>query len=435
MGRRGNLAAMAALARATRIEVVFDWNWLHRQQHAVFGRLVEEPAALGGFDVGGQRWRQGKYTVGDWRVFDVLDDVDGDDAGGEEAERPPDYDFTEACAKRRRAAADGVVGKQGEDESARKRVLLSPYCERGSPTERDSDATPSPRAAVTVTPSPARSVCEEEKRLVKSREGLEPCTPPAASIPRFSSRSTPASPSNNLPTSTTPTALQTTLAALLPAALESLLPTLLTHPTSPLSSPSSQTSQPPPQTLTQLTPLATLLSSHIHARISRDLDLLYAHTISHANFLRASADDEFAVWLEEERVGLARVAEDGLEQFREDVESEGEKVLDRVREEAGRIEDGVVEGLEEGKREVEVLKGEKGLLRGEVEGLRRDKEELRRDKEDLRRDKAELRREIEELKEERDRLRRAVGTCPAEVGDAEAQRLDPGEKRARSMPG
>ena len=152
--------------------------------------------------------------------------------------------------------------------------------------------------------------------------------------------------------------------------------------------------------------------------MERETDLLYKHTLSHANFLRAAADDKFVDMLEEERLALERAAESKYGEFEERVEGVVDKVVGRVEDEAGVIEDRVVERLE-GRagnvgRDVEALKKERVLLekekerlRRDVEALRADKEELRRDKSELRHDKEELRKEIGSLRGERDRLRRS----------------------------
>lgn len=150
--------------------------------------------------------------------------------------------------------------------------------------------------------------------------------------------------------------------------------------------------------------------------MERETDLLYKHTLSHANFLRAAADDKFVDMLEEERLALERAAESKYGEFEERVEGVVDKVVGRVEDEAGVIEDRVVERLE-GRagnvgRDVEALKKERVLLekekerlRRDVEALRADKEELRRDKSELRHDKEELKKEIGSLRGERDRLR------------------------------
>lgn len=49
--------------------------------------------------------------------------------------------------------------------------------------------------------------------------------------------------------------------------------------------------------------------------MERETDILYKHTLSHANFLRAAADDKFVDMLEEERLALERAAESKYNDF------------------------------------------------------------------------------------------------------------------------
>lgn len=59
---------VAVLARATTLHILFDFNWLHRDHHAVFRRLVARPDELRGFPV----WRHYSklYRKEDWQIFE-----------------------------------------------------------------------------------------------------------------------------------------------------------------------------------------------------------------------------------------------------------------------------------------------------------------------------------------------------------------------------
>ncbi len=92
---------LASLARTTQIEIVFDYNWLHRDLHATFQRLIEHPDELAGFPVG-QRYREQRLNLGDWTVFsyEAADACADTVAAHIAGELPPVY--VEASNKRSR---------------------------------------------------------------------------------------------------------------------------------------------------------------------------------------------------------------------------------------------------------------------------------------------------------------------------------------------
>ncbi|KAJ8117614.1 hypothetical protein OPT61_g1228 [Boeremia exigua] len=104
---------LSSLAQATQINVVFDYNWLHRGLHAAFLRLVEHPDELGNFPVG-QRYREQRLRQVDWTVFSTACADVGADAAAEieEGELPPVY--AEASSKRPRQG-EYLVHQIGDD--------------------------------------------------------------------------------------------------------------------------------------------------------------------------------------------------------------------------------------------------------------------------------------------------------------------------------
>lgn len=78
------------LARSTQVHILFDWNWLHKDHHGRFDRLIRHPEQLTGIPVDQSSIK--RYRLADWSVFSIVDDV--------ESEAPPSY--TAASKKRPR---------------------------------------------------------------------------------------------------------------------------------------------------------------------------------------------------------------------------------------------------------------------------------------------------------------------------------------------
>lgn len=100
-GYEKDFGHLANLAKATEINVLFDYNWLHREVHSSLQRLVEHTDELRGFPVH-QRYRQQRYRKVDWNIFDTkgADAFADVDATTEDEEPPPVY--AEASSKRPR---------------------------------------------------------------------------------------------------------------------------------------------------------------------------------------------------------------------------------------------------------------------------------------------------------------------------------------------
>lgn len=92
---------MIQLVKTTELEIVFDYNWLHRQHHALFHRLIEQPETLSGFPVD-RRYRRLRYEQIDWAKLSEGTSHAQESVypGVEDGDLPPDY--AEASGKRAR---------------------------------------------------------------------------------------------------------------------------------------------------------------------------------------------------------------------------------------------------------------------------------------------------------------------------------------------
>jgi chromosome segregation ATPase len=209
--------------------------------------------------------------------------------------------------------------------------------------------------------------------------------------------------------------------------LPSLLPRLLST-SSPAGSQHSIASQistaPPPAALSAL---GISLGDYVTSRIDGELENLYAHTLSHANYLRNTADAEFFDEREMERLAFDRVAETKFEEFKEQCEDFGEAELERVECKMDELGNNLT-------GQVERLKEERLRLEQEKEELRREKEELRRDRKDLRRDKQELRRDKKNLRKQKRNLERKREVIQSRRCANKIRGHDARGKRAESAP-
>lgn len=85
---------LANIAKATRVCILFDHNWLHSDHHVIFQRLVEQPNQLSGFPVGRYYSKQTCRRVDNWSAFESGDTQDADayaTTEDEAEEAPPGY--------------------------------------------------------------------------------------------------------------------------------------------------------------------------------------------------------------------------------------------------------------------------------------------------------------------------------------------------------
>ena len=400
----------ANLAKATRLHILLDYNWLHRDHHAILHRLITRPEQLTGFPV----WRHysKQYRRGDWSIFDAKDSehVDTDTTTEDEKAPPPAY--SEGSKRPRHgephirigapltANLQLVVTPTTPSSPPAKRVLLSPYsvAVHTSPTEKGSIATPSPK-------------------ILHHSGGAGPKFPALAALssgpPLYIAEASPTqprplqAPSLQLPDVAAPDiqlVVQKTVESLLPNLLDKLMPSLLPrllYASSPSMSQYSIASEmsTAPSPPTALSALGVSLGDHMTSRIEEELSRLYAQTLSHANYVRNSADAEFFEERELERLAFDRMAETKFEEFKGQCEDLGEAELAHVEEKMDELGERLTE-------RVDRLREERGRLEREKEELMKDREEVRRDKENLRRDKRELRRDKKSLRKQKRDLQR-----------------------------
>ncbi|UPX16755.1 uncharacterized protein EKO05_0007141 [Ascochyta rabiei] len=396
---------LANLAKATKLHILFDYNWLHRDHHNIFQTLVDHPEQLIGFPV--SRHYSKQYRREDWSVFNA--ENAGDDATTEDEapveEAPPMY--TEGNKRPRHVTPT-------PSSPPPKRVLLSPYPDtHTSPTEKDSVATPSPKPlpSTATTPNPRfLPLPALPPDLPKSTASSLQCPPSYINLDTTSQKpapfvaSCPGHPlSQNKPDLRR--VIEETASTIIPSMLETLIPSLLPRlltasspsPTPSLQSMASQTSTTPPPPV--LSALGVSLGEHMTHRIEHELSSLYHHTVSHANHLRNAADAQFFDELEGKRLEFECVAEYRFGEFKDMIEECGEAEVERV---GCKMDEFCDKAMEE----VDKLQEEKADLKREREELKNDKAELRLEKEELRLEKECLRREKQELRVEKEHVRR-----------------------------
>ncbi len=98
---------LANLAKATELHILFDYNWLHCNQHVIFRRFVDQPDQLSGFPIWRYYREAGYRRVEDWSAFESGDaeDTDPDAATEDEAVDPPPV-YGEGSKRPRHGGAD-----------------------------------------------------------------------------------------------------------------------------------------------------------------------------------------------------------------------------------------------------------------------------------------------------------------------------------------
>lgn len=80
-------STLANLAKATSVNIVFDYNWLHRDYKSIFQRFVDQPETLTGYP----NQFADRYRRADWTVFSPFSHTEGDQVLVETDEAPPSY--------------------------------------------------------------------------------------------------------------------------------------------------------------------------------------------------------------------------------------------------------------------------------------------------------------------------------------------------------
>ena len=305
------------IARATRIYILLDHNWLHPLKIARFRQIVTNPEPLSPFI------ENNKLRHADWTIFDdtsatVLPPC---------LSPPPLYERNISSNKRPRQSVSPPTSPLP------KRVLLSPArFLQLSPTEKATTTTASP------SPRPHR-----------------------------------------LPDNATPNiqeAVNDALVTALPSALQAILPNILAGLLA-APPPSFSSSTSPFKPLVQHTPLAPfhhLVRTHLTAHADSLAQQITNDLLEHASELRNMTDVDLKEDLDDHRVDVAMLKEDGLR----DIDRAFDEKLDAFRENA----EAIVESVEEETKAVfdEARERLEGWVEGERDKLRRGWEEIERER-------------------------------------------------------
>jgi len=246
---------LAALARATRLSITFDYTWLHPDKSAQFLSLTDSSARTG--------FPRNAAAVSsretDWTVF----------SPGEPAppDAPPAYEH--ASSKRHRPAARASSMSPPRTPAA-KRPQLEPTAAAAPPSPTEKATT------TTATPSPR----------------LPPSSPPAGPFDLQD-------------------AVETAVAKLLPEAVQAALPDVLTRMLAvpaPLS--------PPAPKPNPVSPLHKLILDRLTDHADELAKQVTIETLEHAADLRDVADAELEEQLDDQRLEFTALKEDGIMEMR-----------------------------------------------------------------------------------------------------------------------
>ncbi|KAI8938312.1 hypothetical protein NX059_012554 [Plenodomus lindquistii] len=398
------------LAKATEVDILFDYNWLHRDKQAHFQRVIEHPEQFSGVPL--DRHYSKLYKCVDWTVFKTgHDEAQADaDATTEDDEPPPVY--TEARVKRPFRSSNSSNSSASGSPPAKRALLSLLEVEHGSPTEKGSTWAPSHK------PSPFPTVTSPKS---------SPLVAPNADIHSIaaSSPKTPCSPILRAPN--TPHDVKHAGDGVSPSRVRVLVskePGCLmirlvnaSTPLRPSQSPEvSQDLDAPPTTANPISDVTFL--EHLARKIEAKLGIMCEDTLYEADDMRKEADMEFREMLEEERLHLGIDKEDAAYEFERikheklaAFEEQCNDLSEYGQERLGHITD---DALDDAKQRVDQLAHEaiinfKQAIRDpatEREELNKLREDLNREKKQLRRDKKDLRKERQDLSKERDDLRK-----------------------------
>ncbi|KAJ4344384.1 uncharacterized protein N0V89_012124 [Didymosphaeria variabile] len=259
---------LMVLAKATRLNIVFDSAWLHPDKAAQF-RCLTDKLELTGFPR--------NYTKivreADWTIFSPVEAAP--------PESPPSYD--EVSLKRPRQSRTSSL-----QAPTPKRILLDDGTEfdPGTPTEKaTTEAASNPR--------------------------LLPSSPPTGPV-------------------YVQDAVENAVAKLLPDALQSILPGMLTRMFAvPTSSPPPQTT---PAALDPMSPLRRIIRNHLTTHADELAKQITMDTHGHALDLRDTADIELQEHIDDHRLEFEVLKEDGLMEIRRLYDTKLEELEERTAE-------------------------------------------------------------------------------------------------------
>jgi len=326
-GLESRFRELVDLAKAIEVYVLFDYNWVHRDNYAILNRLISHSEAFTGFHSGqhAQAW------LPNWTIFSPAEETT--------SEAPPSY--TEASNKRSR---------QGEFSPTR----TFPKLVTKSHHVAAATTTPEPRSPkrILLSPPPFLAPSPTEKATSTSSPTSKLPTSPLGAAPDFQE------------------AVQNAVEALLPgmlqAALTELLPRFFTTP-SPTPSPTqSRTTKP----RTPSFALRALINRRITTHTASHIQRLQTDALDHAAYLRSAADVDFHEELDAHKLDVAIVKDDGVAELERAVDERLEMLREGARE--------IVEGVEEEGERVygEVCGKLEELVERKREGLKEEEERL-----------------------------------------------------------
>ncbi|KAJ4344359.1 uncharacterized protein N0V89_012099 [Didymosphaeria variabile] len=305
---------VATLARATKLDIVFDFLWLHRDKDAQFRYLIAN-ASLTGF-----AHKNADTVEHDWTIFGVDEAV--------LPEVPPPYDFT--SQKRSRHSSPG------SPQTSPKRPLLD--FPPGSPTEKATTA------AASLSPR------------------FPPSSPSAPAFDAFQSAIENAV--ENAVAKIVPDAIQRmlpdALAKMIPNAIEQMLPDALENTLTRMVNKSVAAASAAPGRTTQglsdpTSPLYAMIRQHLDARLDELANDITIETQEHAQDLRDTAKVELEERLDDHRLEITELQAEGIADFQLACATELEAFKEQTLEMKEDFEQGTAEAYTTAKERLDEL--------------------------------------------------------------------------------
>jgi hypothetical protein len=320
-GFESSFHQLVQLAGALQIHILFDYSWLHQDQHTRFGCLFSHGEVLTGLRI------EENFAKLHRRIdLAVLSSV-------EDAVGPPSY--SDLSNKRPRQREFFLLDR-----------FFDSFLHLLATTSTSPEPPSSKRALLSFTDIDAPSPTEK---------ATPPPSPPAyAPAPEDATRNA--------------------VATILPI-LQSILPELL-RPFLAVAPPSPS----PPRTNTgskKLSSLSTLLNARVAAHLEAQQPKLYAGMLDYAEEINSAAGIELQETLEDHRLDIAIANEDGIAELNSVIDekllefkSSTQEIVDELGEHAGRVYTETREKLDE-------------LVGKQLASLRRQREELERERKEF----------------------------------------------------
>ncbi|KAI4699868.1 hypothetical protein J4E89_011087 [Alternaria sp. Ai002NY15] len=309
---------LAALAKATAIDITFDYNWVHANNRLPLERLSKGLGAFSGVSESADG-----CVYADWAIFCTVE---------EDHQPPPSYtNAIDAGASQKRPRRVTPPSQPASPPHKR------PHYDRGSPTEV---ATSSPCPPGTSHHSPFE---KEEADLTSAHPSLH-----ASAQLAF----------QDVVNKAVAAQLPAIVESMLPNMLRSILPDVLHRSLAPRRSPSSS---PPPRASCTPQPspsLGTLIADRLEVLAKDHLTSIFADANDQAYSLRNQAEGEFEDVVADHKLDvdtikedcireLGEVVDDKLCKFKEETEEIVETAVEEVGTKSGEIRDDFCDELEE----------------------------------------------------------------------------------------